>query len=114
MWKSGALVFCRISKRGGKRGKLAFVFGVFHAFLGASFPQRRAWRFSTANPAAYRLRACPGSWAAWLVAAWTRSAVLGRCSGASRQGRELTGASTLRRKIPSSLAWTVAASAHGG
>src|SRR4029077_6941643 len=45
MWESGVFVFCRISKRGGKRGKLVFVFGVFHAFLGASFPQRGARAF---------------------------------------------------------------------
>jgi hypothetical protein len=38
MWKSDALVFCRISKPGGKGGKLAF--GVFQAFHGASFPRR--------------------------------------------------------------------------
>ena len=42
MWESGDL--CRISKRGGKGGKL--VFGVFRAFLGASFPQRGARAFS--------------------------------------------------------------------
>src|SRR4029077_5946617 len=45
MWESGAFVFRRISKRGGKRGKLVLAFGVFHAFLGASFPQRGARAF---------------------------------------------------------------------
>src|SRR5579863_1188847 len=44
-WESGAFAFRRISKRGGKRGKLVFAFGVFHAFLGASFPQRGARAF---------------------------------------------------------------------
>lgn len=39
MWESGA--FCRISKRGGKGGKLGV--GVFQAFLRASFPPRRLW-----------------------------------------------------------------------
>jgi len=32
MWESGVFVLGRISKPGGKRGKLALVFGVFHAF----------------------------------------------------------------------------------
>ena len=42
MWESGAPVFCRISKPGGKSGKLVFAFGVFHAFHGASFPRRKS------------------------------------------------------------------------
>src|SRR5215472_15088656 len=46
MWKSGALGFCRISKPGGKRGKLAWGFGVFLAFHGASFPPRFSSRCS--------------------------------------------------------------------
>ena len=57
MWESGVLAFRRISKRGGKRGKLALVFGVFHAFLGASFPQRGARAFfelSSGSPVALK------------------------------------------------------------
>jgi hypothetical protein len=52
-WKCGNPAgFCRISKPGGKSGKLALAFGVFHAFHGASFPRRfssRSFR-SAATP----------------------------------------------------------------
>ena len=52
MWKSRALVFGAISKRGGKRGKVRgasfslrlAVDGLFRAFHGASFPQRHSHR----------------------------------------------------------------------
>src|SRR6266699_1827982 len=55
------LVFGRIPKRGGKRGKLVLAFGVFHAFLGASFPQRVACRFfSNRNSTARDHPAAPG------------------------------------------------------
>src|SRR5437762_4848889 len=55
------LVFGRIPKRGGKRGKLVLAFGVFHAFLGASFPQRVACRFfSNRNSTARGRPSAPG------------------------------------------------------
>lgn len=46
MWKSGALGLGRISKPGGKSGKLVLAFGVFHAFHAASFPRRFSSRSS--------------------------------------------------------------------
>ena len=50
MWKSRVFVFGAISKRGGKRGKVRepvslrrwLSVGLFHAFHGASFPQRHS------------------------------------------------------------------------
>src|SRR5215472_3865522 len=65
MWKSGALGFCRISKPGGKRGKLAWGFGVFLAFHGASFPPRFSSRCSrsAATPTFFLLGRLFSLWA---------------------------------------------------
>jgi hypothetical protein len=60
MWKSRVLVFGAISKRGGKRGKVRgqvslrrwLPVGLFHAFHGASFPQRHS--HCPSQPGAFR------------------------------------------------------------
>ena len=66
--KSGVCVSCRISKPGGKRGKVGF--GVFHASHGAAFPPRFYLAVLGAPRrrrcvCAARVRSSPALWGCW-------------------------------------------------
>ena len=71
MWKSRALVMGAISKRGGKGGKVPVSLrclswpwaGLFHAFHGASFPQRFPTTPFLDAPRRGTERFCGGFWA---------------------------------------------------
>src|SRR2546422_4990941 len=71
MWKSRALVLGAISKRGGKGGKVPVSLrrlswpwaGLFHAFHGASFPQRLPTTPFLDAPRRGTERFCGGFWA---------------------------------------------------